>query len=61
MYWHSSYLPAGETVLRYPVQVRLSGQYQHGVSRVEAMYDPLVFGSTDGSVSVSVQPPFAGH
>lgn len=57
MYWHSSYLPAGETILRYVVQVRLPGQYHHGVSRAEAMYDPLVFGSTDGSTEILIQTP----
>lgn len=61
MHWHSSYLPAGETTLRYTVQIRLPGTYHHGVSRVEAMYNPLVFGSTDGSNQVTIQPPAAWY
>ena len=61
MYWHSSYLPAGETILRYIVQVRLPGHYQHGISRASALYNPLVFGSTDGSNQITIQMPATWH
>lgn len=61
LYWDCSHLPAGETTLRYIAQVRLPGVYYQGISRAEAVFNPLIFGSTEGSNQLIIEEPTTWH